>query len=134
MRHIILTQSEKAKLTSVRKQGKTSLERNRSMCLLLSDRGYSMSKVAEIMGINRMTVRRLLNTWENAIPDKRFESLYRVEGRGAKSKLEPVRDKIPQLLENNDRNINTVLEELKKKYGIAVCKVTLRTFLKESGI
>jgi hypothetical protein len=55
-----------------------------------------MSKVAEIMKINRMTVKRLLDAWENVIPCKRFESLYRVEGQGAKSKLEPVRDKIPQ--------------------------------------
>jgi transposase len=100
--------------------------------MLLSGRGYSMSKIAGLMQINRMTVARLLDAWEKAAFDKRFEVLYRVEGRGAKSKLEPVRDKIPHLLENSDRNINRVPEELKNKYGIVVCKVTLRAFLKDT--
>jgi transposase len=133
MRHVELTETEIEKLRFVLKHGKTFLERNRSMCLLLSGQGYSMSKVAEIMKISRMTVKRLLDSWQNA-SDSHFENLYRVKGQGAKSKLEPVRDKIPQLFESNNRNIGMVLEELEKKYGITVCKGTLQAFLKGTGI
>jgi transposase len=134
MRHIELTATEIDKLRFILKHGKTFLERNRSMCLLLSGQGYSMSEVAEIMKISRMTVKRLLDSWQNTESDRRFENLYRVEGQGAKPKLEPVRDKIPQLFESNNRDIDMVLEELEKEYGITVCKVTLQAFLKGTGI
>jgi transposase len=134
MRQVELTETEIEKLRFIQKHGKTSLERNRSMCLLLSGMGHSMSKVAELMKIDWMTVRRLLSAWESAAADRRFEVLYRVKGQGAKVKLETVRDKIPQLMDNNNRNLNIVLEELKKNYGINICKVTLQTFLKEAGI
>jgi transposase len=93
-----------------------------------------MSKVAKLMNIDRMTVVRLLDAWQGAEADKRFSVLYREEGQGAKLKLEPVRDKIPELLEKNNRSSRLVLDELEKEYGITVCKITLQNFLKGAGL
>lgn len=81
-----------------------------------------------------MTVVRLLDAWDSAPADNRFEVLYRIEGQGAKMKLEPVKDELPDLLEKNNRNTKLVLEELEKTYGIKVCKVTLQSFLKDTGL
>ncbi|KAA6333652.1 hypothetical protein EZS27_017956 [termite gut metagenome] len=134
MRRVVLTKDEMEQLTSIQKNGKTSLERNRSMCLLVSNQGYSISKVAKLMNIDRMTIVRLLDAWQGAEADKRFSILYREEGQGAKSKLEPVRDKIPKLLEKNNRSTRLVLDELEKEYGVKVCKITLQNFLKGTGI
>jgi transposase len=134
MRRVVLTKDEKAKPASIPKKGKSSLERNRSMCLLLSNQGYAMSKVAKLMNIERMTVVRLLDAWEGAGEDKRFSVLYREKGQGAKSKLEPVRNELPKLLERNNRNIGPVLAELEKEYGIKVCKITLQHFFKGTRI
>jgi len=134
MRHIVLTKNEIAKLTSIQKHGKNMLERNRSMCLLLSNQKHSMSEVARLMNIDRMTVVRLLDAWENSSVDKRFDVLYRVEGQGAKVKLESVRDKIPELLEKHNRTTKLILEDLEKNYNIKVCKITLHTFLKSAGL
>lgn len=134
MRHVILTNKEVEKLTFIKKNGKHQLERNRSMCLLLSGQGRSMSEVAKLMNINRMTVVRLLNAWDSAAADNRFTVLYREEGQYPKIKLEAVKDKLPSLLEEKNRNVNLVLEELEKSYNIKVCKATLLTFLKDTGL
>jgi DNA-binding CsgD family transcriptional regulator len=93
MRRVILTKNEKEQLTFIQKNGKTALERNRSMCLLLSNQSKSMSEVARLMNIDRMTVVRLFDAWDGAEADKRFSVLYREEGQGAKPKLETVRNK-----------------------------------------
>jgi len=134
MRHVVLTKNEVKQLTDLQKHGKTSLERNRSMCLLLSNQKLSMSTVAKLTNVNRMTVVRLLDTWENSPAENRIDTLYRVAGQGAKMKLEAVREQIPELLENNNRNTKLVLEDLEKTYGIKVCKITLQNFLKDTGI
>lgn len=134
MRHVVLTKDEVKKLTSIQKHGKNQLERNRSQCLLLSNQKRSMSAVAELMNIDRMTVVRLLDAWDGAPADKRFEVLYRVEGQGAKVKLEPIKDKLPELLEKNNRNTKLVIEDLKNNHDIEVCKITLQSFLKDTGI
>jgi transposase len=134
MRRVVLTKNEKEKLTFIQKNGKTTLERNRSMCLLLSNQSKSMSEAARLMNIDRMTVVQLFDAWDGAEANKRFAVLYREEGNGAKPKLETVRNEIPQLLEKNNRNCKLVLEALEKEYGIKVCKITLQNFLKGAGI
>lgn len=134
MRYAVLTKTEVEELTSIQKHGKNMLERNRSMCLLLSSQKKSMSEVARLMNIDRMTIVRLLDAWDNAEASKRFKILYRVEGQGAKMKLEALKDEVPKLLEKNNRSTKLVLEELEKTYGVKVCKVTLQHFLKDTGI
>jgi hypothetical protein len=134
MRRVVLSKKEVEKLTFIQKHGKTLLERNWSMCLLLSNQRHSMSSVAQLMNIDRMTVVRLLDAWESAESERRFSVLYRVEGQGAKSKLEPIRDRIPELLEKNGRKLRATLEDIEKTYGIKICKITLQNFLKGTGI
>ncbi|OAV68662.1 hypothetical protein Barb4_01999 [Bacteroidales bacterium Barb4] len=55
---------------------------------------------------------------------------HRSRAGRVKIKLDPVKDLLPQLIENHSRNLNPVLNELEKKHGIKVCKSTLQTFLK----
>jgi hypothetical protein len=56
------------------------------------------------------------------------------KGRGAKVKLDSVKEILPELVKENSRNLNVVLSILAEKYQINVCKVTLQNFLKEAKI
>jgi transposase len=134
MRHVVLTKEEVAKLTSIQKHGKHSLERQRSMCLLLSHQRHSMAAVAKLMNIGRLTVVRLLDAWDAAAIEQRFDVLYREPGQGAKKKPDSVKEQLPEMLERNNRDTKLLPDDLEKNHHIKVCKVTLQNFLKGTGV
>jgi len=134
MRKVVLSPCEKERLSHLQQYSNNSVERKRSLILLLSNQGNSMSKVSKLVEVNYTTVFRLLNTWEAAAPENRFSVLKNAEGQGAKVKLNPVEKHLPKLLEENDRNLNFVLQEIKKQFGITVCKLTLQNFLKSTRL
>jgi transposase len=134
MRRVILSKSEEAKLANLHKNSPNSVERQRSHCLLLSQQKISMAAIAKILGITVQTVASLFNAWESAPADNRFSVLRYAEGQGAKRKLEPVKELLPEILEANNRNINLTVNELDREHSIKVCKVTLRNFLKDTGL
>ncbi len=57
MRVLILSTSEREQLEYLQKYSTNSVERNRSLCLLLSSKGNSMSKVAKLMNIHWLSVK-----------------------------------------------------------------------------
>lgn len=134
MRIVILKEKEREKLEYLQKHSKNSVERNRCLCLLLSAQGNSMSQVAKLMNINWFTVMRLINAWEQADEQNRFSVLQQAKGQGAKTKLTPIKDQIPGLLEKHDRNLDLVLDEIKNQFNINICKLTLQNFLKDAGL
>jgi DNA-binding MarR family transcriptional regulator len=75
MRRVVLSQSEKTELSRLQKYSSNSVERQRSLILLLSHQGNSMSKIAEMLEVNNSTVSRLLDVWEAAASDNRFSVL-----------------------------------------------------------
>lgn len=134
MRIVELSQSEKEKLQYLQKYSTNLVERNRSLCLLLSSQGNSMSVVGRMMNIHWHTVKRLLDDWEQAAEDERFSVLRQGKGQGAKVKLEPINEHISALMDKHNRNLNLVLQEIEEVHHIKVCKLTLQNFLKGTGL
>lgn len=131
MRYIKLTEEEKSELNNLYKSSLNVVVRRRCLSLLLSNDKHSMDSVAKITQVNRTTLYYLYNAWESAQGATRFDVLCIEEGRGAKVKLEPVRELLPDLVREHSRNLNPILEELESKHNICVCKLTLQNFLKD---
>jgi transposase len=134
MRKVVLSQSEKEKLTNLHKYSDNLVERNRSLCLLLSSQGNSMSKVAKMLGMCYQTISNLLDAWERADPKNRFSVLKYSKGQGAKVKLKPIEKQIPELMEKHNRNLKLVLQDIENEHNIRICKATLQNFLKGTGL
>ena len=134
MRHITLTETETAQLEDLYKNCPNSVVRQRSLCILLSSKGYSMLEVSIMLDIHRHTVRRLANKWDRASDEDKLLVLYTAKGQGAKLKLESVAELLPSLVERHNRNLKPILDTLEKDHGIKVCKQTLRNFLKGTGL
>jgi transposase len=134
MRKVVLSQSEKEQLTDLQKNSDNSVERNRSLYLLLSSKGNSMRKIAKMHGICYQSISKLIDSWEAALPENRFSVLRYAQGQGAKSKLEPIKEEIPRLMEKHNRNLNLLLQDIENQYNIKICKVTLQNFLKDTQI
>lgn len=134
MRYIKLTEEEKSKLNHLYKSSPNVVVRRRCLSLLLSDDKHSMNSVAKITQVNRTTLYYLYNAWESAHGTAKFDILSIEDGRGAKVKLEPVRELLPDLVNQHSRNLNPILKELQSKHNISVCKLTLQNFLKELGL
>jgi len=134
MRQLTLLEKEKQSIENLYKTSPNSVVRERCLCILLSNQGNSMSKVAKIVGVNWRTISRLLNKWDALDADKKPLALYSSKGQGAKLKLKPVADLLPDLVEEHNRNLNPILDILEKEHSINVCKLTLQNFLKDAGL
>jgi len=134
MRKVVLSQFEKEKLTYLQKYSDNSVERNRSLCLLLSNQGNSMSKIAKMRGMCYQAISNQFDAWEASEPENRFSVLRHTEGQGAKVKLKPVEKEIHELMEKHNRNLKLVLQDIENEYNIKICKVTLQNFLKGTGL
>lgn len=132
MRYIDLTEAENQKLGELYKTSNNHVTRERCLCLLLSAKKHSMKEISRITGINWLKIVRLFNEWKQA--EDKYTTLSIAKGRGAKVKLESVKDILPALVDQHSRNLNPILDELKTKYNIRVCKLTLQNFLKENGL
>lgn len=134
MRRVILSKSEKETLEYLYKHSKNLVERRRSHQLLLSNQGYSMSEVGRITGVCYQAIGLLFNAWEAALNENRFSVLRNAKGQGAKNKLQSIEKQIPELMVKHEGNLNFVVENIEKQYGIKICKLTLQNFLKAARI
>jgi transposase len=134
MRQVRLTENEQFQLEKLQKQSANSVIYRRCLCLLLSNKGNSLIAISSLLNIHWNTVSRLLDRWEKTCSEDRFSALYSFKGQGAKAKLSPVADILPALIERHSRNLKPILEKLEKKHLIQVCKLTLQTFLKGTGL
>lgn len=105
------------------------------MFLKLSVDKKSIMEISRIMKVGRLRVTLFFNAWEAAktLKDKQ-ETLGIKKGRGAKLKLEKVADILPELVKENSRNLNVVLDILEREHQIKITKQTLINFLKETKI
>lgn len=133
MKTVRLTEEEKLQLEALQKQSTSFVIRDRCMCLLLSNSGHSITQVSKLLGFHRHTVERLIDKWDSMV-DNKFTVLQSAKGKGAKLKLEPVADILPELIEQHNRNLKPILEILEKEHSIKVCKLTLQSFLKGTGL
>ena len=134
MRYVILSENEKKQLEKLYKDSDSWVIRRRCQALLLSNNGHSLAEVAKLLHIHWNTVSRLIDRWESNDADNKLSALSTNAGQGAKLKLTPVIDILPGLVEKHDRNLKPILEILEKEHSIKVCKLTLQSFLKGTGL
>jgi transposase len=134
MRYITLNEAEKQELENLHKTSNNFVVRERCLCLLLSAKGNSMVSVASLMNINKQTVRRLVHKWDESDTSDKFSALYSAKGQGAKMKLDPVSELLPELVEKHSRNLKPILAVLENEHSIKVSKQTLQNFLKGAGL
>ena len=135
MRIITLLDEERISIKLLQKTSPNSVVRERCNFLLMSEKKLSMKEISRLTDVSWDTIVRFFNAWEKAVnlEDKK-KTLTIKKGRGAKNKLDSVKEIIPDLVRENSRNLNAVLAILEEKYQIKVCKPTLQTFLKEAKI
>ncbi len=134
MRQLTLSIEEQQKVENLYNTSPNRVVRERCLCILLSNQGNSMTKVSKTVNVSWRTVVRLLNKWDALDSNQKLTALYTAKGQGAKVKLKPVADLLPDLVEAHNRNLNPVLDILEKEHSIKVCKLTLQNFLKGAGL
>ena len=94
---------------------------------------YSMQEIVDEIGICRTTLYHLFNRWESSVNRKdKFKALSIGKGRGAKPKLDSVKEELPKLIEKYNGKMNVILRVLKEQYGVKVSRPTLQRCLKTS--
>lgn len=133
MRHIGVTKEETEVLQKLLLKSSNSVVRQRCLCLLMSSNKLTVKQICAITNLCRQTIYTLFFRWETTETEKKVSILSIAPGRGAKIKLQPISDILPELVEKHSRNLKPMLEKLEKEHGIKVCKKTLYAFLKALG-
>lgn len=110
---------------------KNPVVQKRLRALELSSQYKSMKEIAEELNISRTTLYHFFEAWDKSEFKDKPEALFIKEGRGAKPKLESVKDELPILVKKYNRNIKKILQILEDDYDIRVCSLTLRKYLKQ---
>lgn len=132
MRFIELSDFEIEALKKRFGEHKNIVVQKRLKALELSSRYKSMKEISEELNICRTTLYHFFEAWDNADLEEKPNALFIKEGRGAKPKLNSIKDEIPILVEKYNRNIKKILQVLEDDYEIQVCSLTLRNYLKKT--
>lgn len=130
MRFIELEDSEKEELVRRYANHKNATVRKRVQALILSSQYYSMKEIIEATGMSRTTLYRFFEEWENAEFSEKIDTLFIKPGRGAKPKLDSIKDELPNLVQRYNGRISVILRVLEENYGIKVCRLTLQRLIK----
>lgn len=134
MRFIELSEFEIEALKKRFGKHKNPVVQKRLRALELSSQYKSMKVIAEELNISRTTLYHFFEAWDKAEYNNKPEALFIKEGRGAKPKLDSVKDELPILVEKYNRNIKKILQVLEDDYNIQVCSLTLRKYLNKINI
>ena len=129
MRYITLKTDEIEALEQSSKNSNNTI-RKRSHCLLLSHQGRTIIDLASIFDVDRRTIERWFDKWEQ----EGINSLPIATGRGVKTRLKGLEEEISKQLEIHSRNLKNVLLHLEENHKIRICKKTLQNFLKDTGL
>lgn len=134
MRFIELSDFEIEALKKRFGKHKNLVVQKRLRALELSSQYKSMKDISEELNISRTTLYHFFEAWEKAEYNDKPKALFIKEGRGAKPKLDSVKDELPILVEKYNRNIKKILQILEDEYNIQVCSLTLRKYLRQIDI
>lgn len=102
--------------------------RRRAHAVLLNSRGYSVDRVADIYEVDRDTVSRWLDQWE----DDGTNGLHDQEGRGRKPTLDEKEQKQAiKIVEKDPRSSKRSLSKIEEKTGKSISRSTLKRILKK---
>lgn len=130
-RHIEkLTDEQKNSLEKGYRTGKKHSFRRKCHSILLSHGGKTVKDISQLCGVTSRTVYGWFNAWES----QGTEGLELKPGQGRKPKLKiGDRDQVRTvkvLIENEPKNLNRVVVQIKSGLGIDLSKKTLKRFLK----
>ena len=128
MRFIQLLSSETVSLLQrIYRQSKRPQVRQRAQCILLSNQGFTIAQLMQIFGVSRKTIYNWFTTWE----ERSVAGLYDRRGRGRKPIFTTEqREQIHRWAQATPKNLNSVLNQIKKTWNLSVSKDTLRRILK----
>ncbi len=125
-----LREEQRSSLERGYRTGKSHLYRRKCHCIVLSNEGKTVQELANLYGVKTRTVYSWFDLWES----EGIKGLALKPGRGRKPKLN-VSDEIQvktvkALIENEPRNLNRVVGQIKSQLDIDLSKKTLKRFLK----
>jgi transposase len=125
-----LTAAQNRSLERGYRTGKSHFYRRKCHCILLSNKGKTVQELANLYGVKTRTVYSWFDLWES----EGIKGLALKPGRGRKPKLN-VSDEIQVktvkvLIENEPKNLNRVVGQIKSQLDIDLSKKTLKRFLK----
>jgi len=125
-----LTATQNRSLEKGYRTGKSHLYRRKCHCILLSNKGKTVQELANLYSVKTRTVYSWFDLWES----EGIKGLALKPGRGRKPKLN-VSDEIQVktvkvLIENEPKNLNRVVGQIKSQLDIDLSKKTLKRFLK----
>lgn len=125
-----LDEAQKRALEKGYKTGKHFLFRRKCQCILLSDQGKTIGELSELFEVSRLSITKWFDLWQS----QGIEGLELKPGRGRPCKLHLEDDKqvqrVKTLVENEPKNLNRVVGQLKAELGMELSKKTLKRFLK----
>lgn len=128
-----LTPEEKKGLEAGKKTGKSSSFRTRCHAILLSNKGYDIGQITDILEVHRSSVYTWFSTWQN----QGIEGLKTKPGQGRKAVLhvdnkehvKAVEKTVEKVAKKGGNLLAEVEKELSLEQGLS--QKMLRTFLKK---
>ena len=130
-RFVSLTESEKTTLKELHKNHPKHRTRNRGHMLLLSENGFQIDEVARIYQLDRDTISRVYNRWE----EKGIVGLFDEPKPGRPRSLsEQDVQRGEVLLKEDPRSSATAQSRLEEEIGKKVSSFTFKRALKRAGL
>ena len=128
MRFIQLLSSETVSLLRrIYRQSKRAQVRQRAHCILLSNGGFTIAQLMRIFQVSRKTIYNWFTAWE----ERSLAGLYDHSGRGRKPIFTAEqREQIHRWAQETPKNLNQVLNKIKKTWKRTVSKDTVKRILK----
>lgn len=125
-----LTKEQKGSLEKGYKTGKSFTFRRSCHAILLSHEGQTVNEIALFFGVSTTSVYSWLNKWQS----DGIEGLKHKPGQGRPTKLKLESERhvktVKTLVENEPKNLNRVVGQLKSELVVDLSKRTLQRFLK----
>jgi transposase len=108
-----------------------SMTRKRAHSILLSDKKYPISIIADMLGVCRQSVSQWIKAWN----DIGLSALIEKKKSGRPRKLSiDIENEVIDLIKKKPRSVKRLLSEIIEKTGILICKDTLRRTCKRAGL
>lgn len=128
MRQIELKEEEREELRGLMRKGKSLREQQRAHCLILSNKGYQIEQLADIFEVERDTISRWFNSWE----EFQVEGLKDNPKSGRPPKLtEEESKKVLEFVQENPRQLKIAVEMVREEFKKEVSLDTIKEVLKK---
>ncbi|OQW93979.1 MAG: hypothetical protein BWK79_08280 [Beggiatoa sp. IS2] len=128
-KHAKVTEEQREEIEKQRKKKELSKRSERRLeAIVLSSEGYSLDEISEIYKVDRDTVSKWIDRWEQ----KGIEGIKDQPKQNRPPKLtEEEREKLRKILEKNPGSAKEVAIELKKETGKEVSVWTIRRWARK---